>query len=98
MSAGDETKDMAAAILQNKTHLVQVTFLKKESRLKQVAELKGLGERFLSLSVGAKYRIGTRVQVELCNPGDVALFRPGRTNEKGEQLRRAGISVRRGRS
>eukprot|EP00808_Paulinella_micropora_P027155 g16789.t1 len=69
--------------------VLKVTFLKKESRLKQVAELKGLGERFLSLSVGAKYKIGTRVQVELCNPGDVALFRPGRTNEKGEQLRRA---------
>eukprot|EP00808_Paulinella_micropora_P013465 g5824.t1 len=69
--------------------VLKVTFLKKESRLKQVAELKGLGERFLSLSVGAKYKIGTRVQVELCNPGDVALFRPGRTNENGEQLRRA---------
>eukprot|EP00808_Paulinella_micropora_P006911 g27925.t1 len=43
--------------------VLKVTFLKKESRLKQVAELKGLGERFLSLSVGAKYKIGTRVQV-----------------------------------
>eukprot|EP00808_Paulinella_micropora_P009077 g28386.t1 len=71
-------------LLENRYYpcVLKVTFVKKESRLKQVSELKGLDERFLSLSVGAKYRIGTRVQVELCNPGGVALFRPGRTNEK----------------
>eukprot|EP00808_Paulinella_micropora_P010363 g70746.t1 len=61
--------------------VLKVTFLKKESRLKQVAELKRLGERFLSLSVGAKWSC---VILEMWHCSALAV-----PTRKGEQLRRA---------
>ena len=62
---GPEDPEKDVILMENRYYpcVLQVKLDKNDGRLKQVAELKGLDEKFFSLSVGANYRIGTRIQV-----------------------------------
>lgn len=61
----DQPADSECILLENRYYpcTLPVSVCKKECRLTQISKLVGLAEAFFGLNVGAKYRIGTRVQV-----------------------------------